>query len=398
MEFNSVNLDRYLRSYYKSIYPVDLICKWISYNQEDYLMRREIVFILKDDIHIRYLSFNNSSQFSDMLSSKTPYKVDIGAVYNYPPKDRHKYTDFHTEERELVFDIDLTDYDGIRTCCSGTNVCSKCWRFVTISVKVIEMLLKEHFGFKNLLWVFSGRRGIHCWVSDERARKINNFGREAISKYIKFDKNGPAITKQRVHPMIEHSYQTIMNSGELDAMIIEQGWLENEQNWSKVLSFCEDHHVRDILHNELSDLESAELRWKLLKLRFDETERKKKLESGDSKLPFLPNDFAKNFLKIFVLSYTFPKLDEKVTSTINHLLKSPFSVHPKSGYIAVPIDPNTVHKFALDKVPRVDKLSTELRKIQSESDGDRENVNKIHYEQTELSPYIEIFKKFLDIL
>lgn len=98
MEFNSVNLDRYLRSYYKSIYPVDLICKWISYNQglliflylliikilEDYLMRREIVFILKDDIHIRYLSFNNSSQFSDMLSSKTPYKVDIGAVYNYP--------------------------------------------------------------------------------------------------------------------------------------------------------------------------------------------------------------------------------------------------------------------------------------------------------------------------
>lgn len=51
---------------------------------DNYLMKRELVFILKDDIHIRYLSFNNSSQFADMLSRKTPYKVDIGAVYNYP--------------------------------------------------------------------------------------------------------------------------------------------------------------------------------------------------------------------------------------------------------------------------------------------------------------------------
>lgn len=68
----------------------------------------------------------------------------------------------------------------------------------------------------------------------------------------------------------------------------------------------------------------------------------------------MPNDFEKNFLKIFLLSYTFPKLDEKVTSTINHLLKSPFSVHPKSGYIAVPIDPITVNKFEFNKVPRVE--------------------------------------------
>lgn len=47
-------------------------------------MRREIALILKDDIHIRYLSFNDSSQFLEILNRKTPYKIDIGAVYNYP--------------------------------------------------------------------------------------------------------------------------------------------------------------------------------------------------------------------------------------------------------------------------------------------------------------------------
>ncbi|CAG8567811.1 3104_t:CDS:2 [Diversispora eburnea] len=29
-------------------------------------------------------------------------------------------------------------------------------------------------------WIYSDRRGVHCWICDERARKLNNDERKAI--------------------------------------------------------------------------------------------------------------------------------------------------------------------------------------------------------------------------
>ena len=90
----------------------------------------------------------------------------------------------------------MTDYDEIRTCCQDKAMCQKCWKFITLAVKILDKTLRDDFGFEHLLWVYSGRRGIHVWVSDKSAMGMSDLERKSIVNYIEVIKGGVQIHKK----------------------------------------------------------------------------------------------------------------------------------------------------------------------------------------------------------
>ena len=86
--------------------------------------------------------------------------------------------------KEFVFDIDLSDYNPIRACCTESNICKKCWVFIECAIAILSHSLINDFGLEKFIWFFSGRRGVHCWVSDEQAMKFENSSRVAIADFL----------------------------------------------------------------------------------------------------------------------------------------------------------------------------------------------------------------------
>lgn len=78
----------------------------------------------------------------------------------------------------------MTDYDPVRTCCSGADICRRCWGFITAAVKVIDAAIRDQYGYEHLLWVYSGRRGIHLWISDQEAMELTDDQRRAIVNWL----------------------------------------------------------------------------------------------------------------------------------------------------------------------------------------------------------------------
>mmetsp|Transcript_24436 Transcript_24436/g.44190 ORF Transcript_24436/g.44190 Transcript_24436/m.44190 type:complete len:535 (-) Transcript_24436:95-1699(-) len=426
-----------LRMYYSRLFPYHFLYSWLSYDASSLVpsggggssskmsssnsifSRREFSMtslIGGDEIYIRYQSFKSEAELQSAIMAKSPIKIDIGAVYNNAPKDKKALAPnaFKPEQRELVFDIDLTDYDEVRNCgCSGASICTKCWTSMSMAIKVMDKGLRNDFGFKHMSWFYSGRRGVHCWVCDESARELPDAGRSAVASYFEVmlgnDKNNNVVLSHPLHPMLSRAYSM------LEPLFIKHvlpesghGLLATEESCMKMLKMLPpgtDSVVNALLKEwkgQKSSKTTPAEKWHSLTKKLNELTRKspskgKSANTMDSKKRISIEQFP----IATVFRYTYPRLDINVSKCQNHLLKSPFCVHPKTGRVCVPIDISQVDTFDPFAVPTLAQLMQELdeyeakQKASEETEGGSTETRKVQHDwqKTSLKVPFEHFQK-----
>jgi len=173
-----------LEKFYRNIFSLAQLFRIIDPNT---FSHREFGFLLIRDnkeIFTRNKSFDVPEHLLQYVRAEIPQGIMIGGIYDPPPRGE-SITQLKWLGHELIFDLDLTDYDDIRTCGKGKeHVCPKCWPLVRDAAIFIDETLREDFGFQKITWVFSGRRGLHAWITDPEVMALSEDARDAVVEWI----------------------------------------------------------------------------------------------------------------------------------------------------------------------------------------------------------------------
>ena len=134
----------------------------------------------------------------------------------------------------------------------------------------------EDFGFKHIMWVYSGRRGVHCWVADRRARLLSNDGRSAVAEYLSCyvgtgGSNGRQVDlTYPLHPRMRKVYDEVLKDQFEFLLISDQQILNGEDDRQRgienaLLDMIQDPDVQKKVRDRFSRCTSGEEKWHALK-------------------------------------------------------------------------------------------------------------------------------------
>lgn len=397
-----------MKQFYSRLFPFRSLFQWLNHSPRpgpDFA-NREFALTLANDAYLRYQSYPTADMLRQDILRHIPSRFEIGPVYTTNPRDRktlRKSSMFRPLSKEIVFDIDLTDYDDIRTCCEKANICLKCWAFATMAIKVVDVALREDFGFEHIIWIYSGRRGVHAWISDRDARELDDDKRKAITGYFEVLKGGVqggkrVNLKRPLHPHISRSLEILKPY--FQQVLIDQEPFMSEAGQKRLIQLLPDKSLNEAL---LKKWDSSPDRPSLKKWEDIDSLAK----TGVSKT--LDTKALVEAKQDILLEYTYPRLDVEVGKKRIHLLKSPFVVHPGTGRVCVPItaagDMKRAESFDPLSVPRVNELLREVDQFGNAdqgqeqangSAGDGVTTRKLNdWEKTSLKPFVELFDGYV---
>ncbi|MFX1518358.1 MAG: DNA primase catalytic subunit PriS [Promethearchaeota archaeon] len=295
-----------LQEYYSNYFDVTPLINIIGLTT---FRRREFGFDL-GEVFIRNLSFDTPRKLVDFMGNRGVFQAYVGAVYAESPSKQQPIQKISWESRELGFDIDLDEYDNVRKCeCKGEKTfCEECWTLAQDAMIFLDATMKEDFGFEELVWIFSGRRGVHCWVCDDIGKKLDQIQRSAIINYLTLIKEGEQTPFVDALPKYARSLK-----GRIFALLSRSYFLNTT--------------VDDLVNLGFKKSDARTI------LRWVRSERQFNYQQVISTYPSID---PLRLAKAIVIS-RYPRIDRKVTMDIRRLLKIPNSIHGNTGKVCVVI-------------------------------------------------------------
>ncbi|EPY19568.1 DNA primase small subunit [Strigomonas culicis] len=234
----------------------------------------------------------------------------------------------------------MSDYDNVRSCCTGKQICTHCWTWMSCAAHVLRSVLEEDFGFQYILPVYSGRRGVHLWVCDRRARGLHDDERSALVGYLTVvaPKTLRSATvsdlgaHRAIHPTIRHLLREHM-----------------EPAFAKLFL----HSGTDNPNNVATNPKAAAIVYEAITAVL-KAARSESLSRFTTRMAYSPGNVldwstvlqalgsserdVRDIVQAVSLLLMYPRLDEHVSTRRDHLLKLPFCIHPGTGSLCCPLE------------------------------------------------------------
>ncbi len=344
----------------EGLYPFALIFKMLTLNGNK---QTEGAFISPGSNRVIGLQYDaepyyahdfsrySENTFRSTTLKKTPFGLHMGM--HQSPDNSVQLT---VTKKELVFDIDITDYTRFCPCNEIKRLCSSCWLHIEGSYLILKYILTQQLGYneKELLWVFSGSKGIHCFVNSKRALSLSGPERVVLKQLVTIGKTDDTKLKAFILSIKDQMFLNKIGLFFHEKVIKKRDLLQYEAFEKFCISILKLHY------NSIASL--VENAWKRIDASHEEEQNQKVQKTTQSTSKNAEPLSAKKWRTILSLEKTqqqsltknnplpshfiafkllYPQIDPQPL-IMKHLIKLPFSIHSKTTNIALPIEEKSI--------------------------------------------------------
>jgi DNA primase small subunit len=303
-------------SYWRDVFPFDVLWHLAPGHAES---AREFCFVFPQNRWTPARFFRTAVDLRVAAVHLCPAQIHVGLVRAPVPVNP-----------TLAFDVDVNDYAAFRPCCKREGTaCERCWPILEFAQLALAAFLREYGMADDVLFFFSGSKGVHAWVAPTNA----NAKRVACS----------TLARATLADDFASVYQVPRPAGAAGAATAEYA----------IPDFPAATQLRAFTQAVLGSSE-ARARWRAfvcddmgLADAFGRHESRHGTESA-------------------LAHVLWPRIDAAVTRDSRHKIKAPYSVHARTERVAVWLPTPDVNPFSaahaaiLDPETNVRALRTRL--------------------------------------